>query len=125
MKTSDCENNYLNDYWDWDHSVEDLLAPIRLCSCGYQKRTYEAIRRYLDLIANENLSHKQKQEKRQALFPGIQDDATYGLYQFMAYVLDRHGFTEHKMFIGDASITPKGQTLRHLLNRMMEEGQDD
>ena len=98
-----------------------MYEELGLCGCGNPEFTYEVIRRYLNIrYDNFKISDMDYQDviDRYKTDLGInrQNDMQYGLLQFMMYVLDDKGFTEHGSSIGGCYLTDKGGRLLTVLN---------
>lgn len=112
--------------WYEEFLIEPLMdfymyEELHLCGCGNPEDTYETIRRYLNIRDdNFKISDMDYQDviDRYKTDLGIdkQNDMQYGLLQFMMYVLDDKGFTEHGSSIGGCYLTDKGERLLTVLN---------
>ena len=95
----------LIDYYSYD--------VLRLCGCGCPNDTLDVIRKYLhirkDWKDNKCDYDEVQQRYKTELNIDDQDDIQWGLLQFMAYILDDRGFTEHGSSIGGCWLTEKGE----------------
>ena len=96
-----------------------------LCVCGIPEYTYEAIRNYLRIrkdfhscedISKFNTAHRYLEN----LHIDKDDDYQYGMLQFMMYILDSYGFTEHGSGIGGCWLTEDGERLLTVLDAWYE-----
>lgn len=111
--------------WYEEYLVKPLMdyymyEELDLCGCGCPEDTYEVIRRYLH-IRNDWYENKLQYDDVIAKYKTdlhINDDDLIqaGLLQFMMYVLDEKGFTEHGSGIGGCWLTDKGKRLLTVLD---------
>lgn len=108
---------YLMDYY--------IFERLGLCGCGVVELTYEAIRLYLQIRKDY---HEDKIEYIEIscryltdLHIDKADDLHFGILQFMAYVLDDKGFTDHGGSIGGCWLTDDGERLLTVLNAWHED----
>lgn len=97
-----------------------MYEKMDLCGCGIPENTYEAIRRYLRIRKScfeENLSWEDVTERyRTNLHIDYDDSMNYGILQFLAYILDSYGFTEHGSSVGGCWLTREGEKLLVVLD---------
>ena len=97
-----------------------------LCGCGSPEDTYEVIRRYLHIRKarfRDDLSYDLVKESYNVnLHMDYDDSIQYGMLQFLAYVLDDYGFTEHGSGIGGCWLTEDGERLLTVLDAWYESG---
>ena len=107
---------YVNDKdVDEELLIEPLLdfyihEQMGLCNCGNPEDTYEVIRKYLHIREEwrkESLSTYDNlvESYEVNLHINYKNSINYGLLQFMMYVLDSNGFTEHGGSIGGCWLT--------------------
>ena len=104
-----------------DYYMFDVL---HLCGCGCPEDTYEVIRRYLR-IRKDNFDDELSWEAVQRRYKlnlhiDTADDVQDGLLQFMMYILDKNGFTEHGGSIGGCWLTKDGERLLTVLDAWYE-----
>ena len=105
-----------------DYYMFDVL---HLCGCGNPEDTYEAIRKYLHIrkfyYENKEFTWENiKEEYKTQLSIDVDNDVEYGILQFMMYVLDRSGFTEHGSSVGGCWLTEDGERLLTVLDAWHE-----
>ena len=97
-----------------------MYEKMDLCGCGIPEDTYEAIRRYLRIRKScfeENLSWEDITERYRAnLHIDYDDSMNHGILQFLAYILDSYGFTEHGSSVGGCWLTEEGERLLTVLD---------
>lgn len=82
---------------------------IKLCGCGYPEDTIISIRNYLQIV-NDKLNEKWETTKEKFLKKfGVEAASDNPLLQFMAYMLDDKGLTEHGTSIDGNWITDLGK----------------
>ena len=100
----------LIDYYSYD--------VLRLCGCGCPNDTLDVIRKYLhirkDWKDNKCDYDEVQQRYKTELNIDDQDDIQWGLLQFMAYILDDRGFTEHGSSIGGCWLTEKKEFIGYV-----------
>ena len=109
--------NLLMNYW--------MYEDLGLCGCGYPGCTCEVIRKYLhirqdkqqDKLTYTEVANRYKSE----LHINDYDLDQFGLLQFMMYILDLNGFTEHGSNITSCWLTEKGEMLLTTLDAWHEE----
>lgn len=93
---------------------------LSLCGCGCPNDTLDVIRKYLhirkDWKDNKCDYDEVQQRYKTELNIDDQDDIQWGLLQFMAYILDDRGFTEHGSSIGGCWLTEKGEMFLTVLD---------
>ena len=128
------EWEYYNDGLRCEDWIEDLLIDslmdywmyedLGLCGCGCPEYTFEVIRKYLHIRQDwrENkLTYNEVIDKyRRDLHIDDNDNNQFGLLQFMMYILDEHGFTEHGISITRCWLTEKGEMLLATLDAWHE-----
>lgn len=121
-------NEYIKDCKE-DWYEESLIRPLmdyymyeklHLCGCGSPEDTYEVIRRYLHIRKDwrDNSVPYEKVIERYKTDLGIDADNNmhYGILQFLMYVLDDNGFTEHGSSVGGCWLTKNGEMLLAVLD---------
>lgn len=97
-----------------------MYEELNLCGCGSPEFTYSAIREYLhireDWYKNRIKYDGVLQRYKKNLHIDDNDSLQSGLLQFMMYILDHKGFTEHGGSIGGCWITDKGRRLLTVLD---------
>lgn len=111
--------------WYEESLIEPLMdyymyEELNLCGCGIPEDTYEIIRRYLHIREDyytDKIEYKDVLERYKTDLHIEDDDSLQaGLLQFMMYVLDHNGFTEHGSSIGGCWLTDKGRRLLTILD---------
>ena len=111
--------------WYEESLIEPLMdyymyEELNLCGCGSPKYTYETIRRYLHIREDyytDKIEYKDVLERYKTdLHIEDNDSLQTGLLQFMMYILDHNGFTEHGISIGGCWLTDKGRRLLTILD---------
>ena len=111
--------------WYEESLIEPLMdyymyEELNLCGCGIPEDTYEIIRRYLHIREDyytDKIEYKDVLERYKTDLHIKDDDSLQaGLLQFMMYVLDHKGFTEHGSSIGGCWLTNKGRMLLTVLD---------
>lgn len=119
--------------WYEKSLIEPLLdfyihEKMNLCGCGVPENTYEAIRRYLRIRKScfeENISWENVTEcYRTNLHIDYDDPMNYGILQFLAYILDSYGFTEHGSSVGGCWLTKEGERLLTVLDAWYNRGKE-
>lgn len=114
-----------NNKEDWSELLEPLMdyymyGRLHLCGCGNPEDTYEVIRKYLrirEIAITDRQTYDDVQKKyKEDLHIDTEDDLQYGLLQFLMYVLDENGFTEHGSSIGGCRLTKDGERLLTVLD---------
>lgn len=118
---------------DEDWYNESLIQPLmdyymyeklNLCGCGSPDDTYEVIRRYLHIRKDwysKDISYEEVIERYKTdLFIDTDNDIHYGILQFLMYVLDENGFTEHGSSVGGCWLTKNGERLLAVLDAWRE-----
>ena len=97
-----------------------MIEKMDMCGCDVPEDTYEAIRRYLHIRKScfaENLSWEDVIKRYGTdLHIDYNDSMNYGMLQFLAYILDSYGFTEHGSSIGGCWLTKDGERLLTVLD---------
>ena len=111
--------------WYEESLIDPLLdyymyEELDLCECGNPEFTYETIRKYLHIredFHTYNIHYEDVlQRYKNDLHIDTNDSVQYGILQFMMYVLDWKGFTEHGGSIGGCWLTDKGRRLLAVLD---------
>ena len=101
-----------------------MYEKLGLCGCGSPEDTYEIIRRYLHIRKDKydsNLSYDEVCDRYMSdLRIDYSDELQYGMLQFLTYVLDSHGFTEHGGSVGGCWLTERGEMLLTVLDAWHE-----
>lgn len=105
--------------WELTKELRDFFCGeiIGMCRCGIPEETYSTITSYLDLInkrTNKDLDFDKFSVELKKLF-GCEYISDNGLLQFMAYILDDKGFTDHGSSINACCITNIGEMLLFVL----------
>lgn len=93
-----------------------FATDIGICGCGAPFETWVKIHHYLKVVSL--LSMKTEYAAWNTEIDKFYK-IDYGLAQFMAYILDDKGYTDHGTSIIGAFITPKGEDLLTLLDTYM------
>ena len=111
--------------WYEESLIEPLMdyymyEELNLCGCGIPEDTYEIIRRYLHIREDwrtDKIEYNYVLERyKMDLHIDDNDSLQAGLLQFMMYVLDHKGFTEHGSSIGGCWLADKGRRLLTVLD---------
>lgn len=89
---------------------------IGLCGCGHPEDTIRSIRDYLQIVNDKNNDDFETTKKK--FLEKFGADSVYDnpLLQFMAYILDDKGLTEHGTSIGGNWITDLGKMCLYSYN---------
>lgn len=118
--------------WYEENLIEPLLnfyihEKMDLCECGRPEDTYEVIRRYLHIRkswSEKSLSYDEVVNSYKVnLHIDDNNSIHYGLLQFLMYVLDSYGFTEHGGGIGGCWLTEDGERLLTVLDAWHDSGE--
>lgn len=108
----------LLDFADNEELDNALFNDIGLCGCGYFNDVVRIIYEYLK-IKNEmllNYSYFVWKEWQNDFIEKNKEE----LFEFMKYILDNRGFTEHGTSVDSAWITSKGKRLIQLIEQECE-----
>ena len=116
--------------WYEESLIEPLMdyymfEELGLCGCGVPEGTYEAIRLYLQIRKNWYEDKIEYVEVNRRYLTDLHiddaDELQSGILQFMMYVLDDIGFTDHGSSIGGCWLTDDGERLLTVLNAWHED----
>lgn len=97
-----------------------MYEKLDLCGCGSPEDTYEIIRRYLHVRKDAhdgNLPYNEVCDRYMSdLHINYSDEIQYGMLQFLMYILDSHGFTEHGSSVGGCWLTESGEMFLTVLD---------
>lgn len=121
-------NKAATTYYDLVNEVANdfIYMVIGLCGCGCPDSTIEAIRDYLEIVRIRHTKDDGGFDRACAIMQEkfhhnyVCDDS---LLQFMAYLLDDKGLTEHGSSINGAWLTDEGEVCLEVLNMYL--GLDD
>ena len=101
-----------------------MYEKLGLCGCGSPEDSYEAIRRYLHVrkdAHDDTLPYNEIHDRYMSdLHINCSDELQYGILQFLMYILDSRGFTEHGGSIGGCWLTESGEMLMIVLDTWHE-----
>ena len=118
------------DGWYEEYLIEPLMdyymfEELGLCGCGVPEETYEAIRLYLQIRKDWYEDKIEYVEVNRRYLTDLHiddaDELQSGILQFMMYVLDDRGFTDHGGSIGGCWLTDAGERLLTVLNAWHED----
>lgn len=102
-----------------------MYEKLGLCGCGSPEDTYEIIRRYLHVRKDAhdgNLPYNEVYDRYMSdLHINCSDELQYGILQFLMYILDSYGFTEHGCSVSGCWLTESGEMLMIVLDAWHED----
>lgn len=101
-----------------------MYEKLDLCGCGSPEDSYEAIRRYLHVrkdAYDDTFPYNEVYDRYMSdLHINCFDELQYGILQFLMYILDSCGFTEHGCSVSRCWLTESGEMLMIVLDAWHE-----
>ncbi len=122
------DGSFVDKFDDWSESdityLNECMADkcndvfsdhiLGICGCGNSKDTYKALRDVLkaqDDFREDLITYEEKEKRFNEL-------GTWGIVQFVLYILDKYELLSHGSSIGGAFLTELGKKYLYVLNRL-------
>ena len=120
-----------------DASSYFIYEHLGLCGCGIPNASLQKVVDYLEIAnqwskdINESTDlwhdHKPSENRQQGMKEkfGVKDECEDPLVQFLVYIIDHNGFTDHGSSITGCWITDKGRACLYVLKLYLEKSDEE